>query len=201
MKPLPELTDLLHCPTPDSWIALALDNQPLLLIDHANCERKAASTALKLMARYTDRSVLLTKMSRLAREELRHFEQVTQLMKQRQIAYVKVSASRYAAALWELVRADEPNRLVDTLICGAFIEARSCERFASLAPCLDPTLQAFYRSLLKSESRHFQDYLQLAYSYAAEQDLAPVIDRFARRERDLIETPDREFRFHSGAGM
>ena len=133
-----------------------------MLIDHANCEKKAASTALSLINRYTDNFDLLNKMSRLAREEMRHFEQVIALMKRRNIAYEHVSASRYAAGLRELVRTKDPHKLVDVLIIGAFIEARSCERFAKLAPYLDEELEAFYQSLLKSEARHYQDYLRLA---------------------------------------
>ncbi len=95
------------------------------------------------------------------------------------------------------MRTSEPGRLVDTLIVGAFIEARSCERFARLAPRLDEELQGFYQSLLKSESRHFMDYLKLARRYSPD----PIDDRvayFAQLEAELIVSPDREFRFHSG---
>ena len=87
---------------------------------------------------------------------------------------------------------------MDTLIVGAFIEARSCERFAKLAPYLDPELEKFYLSLLKSESRHFQDYLKLAMKYS-DQDISERVAFFAEKERELIVSPDTEFRFHSGA--
>ena len=99
--------------------------------------KKAAATALALMHRYTGNTVLLNKMSRLAREELRHFEQVVKLMTRRDICYRSISASRYAQGLHKGVRRQEPGRLIDTLIVGALIEARSCERFARLAPELD----------------------------------------------------------------
>ena len=157
---LDEINAFLPCPTPDRWVENALENQSLMLIDHANCEKKAASTALSLINRYTDNFDLLNKMSRLAREEMRHFEQVIALMKRRKVAYVHVSASRYAAGLRDMARNKDPHKLVDILIIGAFIEARSCERFAKLAPYLDEELEAFYRSLLKSEARHYQDYLR-----------------------------------------
>ena len=88
MKPvIPELEEFLLCATPQAWLDWALANQETMLIDHANCEKKAASTALNLMFRYIDRPELLTKMSRLAREELRHFEQVLEIMKDRDVAY------------------------------------------------------------------------------------------------------------------
>lgn len=191
------IDDFLPCPTPDAWIDAALDNLAILLVDHANCEKKAASTALSLIYRYNDRFDLLDKMSRLAREELRHFEQVIQLMRRREIAYVHISACDYAGELRKLVATSEPLKLVDTLIISAFIEARSCERFAKLAPHLDQELESFYLSLLKSEARHYSDYLKLARQYA-EADISQRIARVAERERALITTPGREFRFHSG---
>ena len=194
---LDEILAFLPCATPDAWLAAALDHQPLLLIDHANCEKKAASTALSLMYRYVDDLDLLHQMSRLAREELRHFEQVLDIMAARGVAYAPLSASRYAGGLRDMVRPGEPLRRVDTLIVGAFIEARSCERFARLAPLLDPELGKFYRSLLKSEGRHYRDYLGLARA-AAGGDIDDRIAAIAERERALIEAPDGEFRFYSG---
>jgi len=194
---LQEIHDFLPCRTPGSWIDDALANQDLLLIDHAHCEKKAASAALSLIYRYVDNTDLLNKMSRLAREELRHFEQVLAIMKKRGVNYSHLSPARYAAGLRDLVRKDDPNRLVDLLIVGAIIEARSCERFAALAPCLDDTLAEFYNSLLKSEARHYQDYLKLA----VQANGGPVDERvaeFMAIERKLIEAPDSEFRFHSG---
>ena len=191
------IRDFLPCDTPASWVQTALANPSLLLIDHANCEKKAASTALNLLYRYIDRPELLDKLSSLAREELRHFEQVVAIMRERNIDYVPVSASRYAGGLRECVRDHEPARIVDTLIVGAFIEARSCERFAVLAPHLDEELCTFYQSLLRSEARHFEDYLALARSYA-EESIEPRVALIAERERELIESADAEFRFHSG---
>ena len=190
----------LPCPTPDAWVTAALqrDQEPTLLIDHANCEKKAAATALALMHRYTDNPVLLNKMSRLAREELRHFEQVLKIMRKHSVEYVPLTASRYAQALHKSARRHEPGRLVDTLIIGALIEARSCERFASLAPHLDRELGEFYLSLLKSEARHFGDYLKLAESLSEEADFQSRLNLFRELEADLVTTADTEFRFHSG---
>lgn len=198
MEVLDEIKGFLVCETPDSWIEEAQKQQDILLIDHAHCEKKAASTAMTLMFRYVDRPDLLNKMSRLAREELIHFEQVLELMDARDIEYCHMNSARYAAGLRKHVRTSEPGRLIDILIIGAYIEARSCERFAKLAPYLDDELAKFYRSLLKSEGRHYQDYLGLAEQYAGE----PINDRvdfFRKVENELVESPDDEFRFHSGA--
>ncbi|MDE0876735.1 MAG: tRNA-(ms[2]io[6]A)-hydroxylase [Porticoccaceae bacterium] len=196
--PLEEIQEFLPCQTPDKWLENALDNPVLMLIDHANCEKKAASTALNLIYRYIDNFELMNKMSKLAREEMRHFEQVIGIMKRRNIAYQHVSASRYAAGLRDLARTDDPGKLIDVLIIGAFIEARSCERFARLAPYLDSELEQFYTSLLKSEGRHYQDYLGLAKKASKDESLDDRIALFAEAEKQLVEQPDTEFRFHSG---
>lgn len=190
--------DFLACETPDLWLESALNNESILLIDHANCEKKAASTALNLMYRYVDKSDLLMRMSKLAREELRHFEQVLAIMAERGIDYVQLSSARYAGGLREHMRTSEPGKLIDVLIVGAFIEARSCERFARLVPLLDDSLAAFYQSLLRSESRHFKDYLTLARQYAGDQDVDARVAEFALIEAALVTAPDTEFRFHSG---
>jgi tRNA-(ms[2]io[6]A)-hydroxylase len=199
MDALSEIKDFLGCETPREWLDLAArpESQLVLLTDHAHCEKKAASTAMTLMFRYVDRPELLNKMSRLAREELIHFEQVLALMEARGHRYDHMSPARYAGGLRTSVRTSEPGRLIDVLIIGAFIEARSCERFAALAPSLDDELAKFYRSLLKSEGRHYQDYLQLARDYAGE-PIDERIEHFRQIERELILAEDDEFRFHSG---
>ena len=192
-----EINRFLGCETPDAWIDAALNNQEILLIDHENCEKKAATTAMNLLYKHIDRDDLLKKMSQLAREELLHFEQVINLMKERGIGYRHVSSSRYAAGLRDAVRKGGIDELVDVLIVGAFIEARSCERFARLAPFLDEKLAKFYRSLLKSEGRHYQDYLGLAAQYAG-YPIDTRVAEFRALEQELIESPDESFRFHSG---
>ena len=190
--------EFLACDTPRAWVIWALQHPDILLIDHANCEKKAASTALNLMYRYVEHHGLLNKLSRLAREELRHFEQVIAIMRKRGVAYPQLSASRYAGEMRKSVRTHEPGRLVDTLLVGAIIEARSCERFAALVPELDEELSGFYRSLLKSESRHFLDYLKLAQALGSKDEVEQRLPILLQRERELIQGPDEEFRFHSG---
>lgn len=208
MEDINEIKRFLGCETPAKWVENALENQKDMLLDHAHCERKAATTALNLINRYPENTDLLMKMSRLAREELRHFEQVLKFIKQRKLRYTNFSASRYASELRKHVCQNEPGKIIDTLIIGAFIEARSCERFAKIAPLLDEKLEKFYLSLLKSESRHYQDYLTLARSYAKEGGKTPKrgvsvdiderVDFFREIEADLIQKPDAVFRFHSG---
>ncbi|MFT6029651.1 MAG: tRNA-(ms[2]io[6]A)-hydroxylase [Oleiphilaceae bacterium] len=197
MQDLTEIKEFLGSETPDLWVQNAIANQAEMLIDHAHCEKKAATTALNLINRYPHDDDLLMKMSRLAREELRHFEQVLKFLKKRGIRYTNFTASRYAAKLRDHVRKQEPEKIADIMIIGAFIEARSCERFAKIAPLLETDLSEFYISLLKSESRHYQDYLTLAKKYA-KKDILERVAYFRAIENKLIAEPDTEFRFHSG---
>jgi tRNA 2-(methylsulfanyl)-N6-isopentenyladenosine37 hydroxylase len=189
--------------TPRAWVDAARERIPDLLLDHANCELKAASTAIGFLYRYPERAVLGERMSRLAREELRHFEQVKKLMRERAVPYRRLSASRYAAALRQAVRPDEPARLLDNLLVGAIIEARSCERFAALIPQLPPDLGAFYAALLASEARHFEQYLGFAREETRcnAASLETRLNELKAIEAVLITEPDPEFRFHSGVPM
>lgn len=248
---LAPIYDFLKCETPDSWIEEAKkpDHLKGLLIDHCNCELKAAQTAMFLIRKYaidrqsgqllldwakpyedfvyikardvesfltkqgkknelsaelvarTDFSHsgdLIAKMVRLIKEEFHHFEQVLAIMHRRGIEYQNVRAGRYAKGMMKQVRTHEPATLIDKLIVGAFIEARSCERFAKLAPFLDDELEKFYISLLRSEARHYQDYLTLAQAIS-NSDISERVAYFAEVEAELILSVDSDFKFHSGA--
>jgi len=192
-----EIDDFLLCSTPDAWLEAAVEQLPTLLIDHANCEKKAASTAINLMYRYVLHPELLQQLSRLAREELRHFEQVLEIMQKRGIQYEQISSARYAGEMRKSVRTYEPARLIDMLVVCAIVEARSCERFSRLIGVLDEELASFYGSLLKSEARHFKVYLDFAKKLA-ETDIEDRVQHFLELDRALISTPDPDFKFHSG---
>lgn len=194
---LQPVRDFLGCATPEAWLDAAVQDLPLLLQDHANCEKKAAGTAMNMLFRYNDREQLQTELAQLAREELLHYEQVRDLMRRRGLPYRAVAAGRYANGLRQHVRTSEPGHLVDLMIIGAFVEARSCERFAALAPRLDDELKRFYTFLLRSEARHFEHYLGLAARYSPDPIDARVAF-FREVEADLVLAPDKELRFHSG---
>ncbi len=140
---------------------------------------------------------LIDKMVLLIKEELHHFYQVLEIMHQRDIPYDGITAGRYAKGLFSHINPHDPSTLVDKLIIGAYIEARSCERFAKLAPLLDEQLANFYISLLRSEARHYQDYLHLA-QLISKNDITERVDYFGIIEAELISTPDSDFKFHSG---
>ena len=192
------LKQFLITPTPDAWLQVAVQQIPLLLVDHAHCERKAAATAINFMSKYPEKRELVAIMSPLAREELLHFEKVMDLIHARKIAYGALPPSNYAQRLHEKATKKDVNaRLADLLIIGAIIEARSCERFSAIAPLLDDTvLQKFYANLVQAEARHFQDYLNLAHFYG--DNIENRIDMFIEIENELITANDSVFRFHSG---
>jgi tRNA-(ms[2]io[6]A)-hydroxylase len=191
---------LLRVPTPAAWLAQACAQPDVLLIDHANCEKKAASTALALMFAYAEDLHLADKMSRLAREELRHYEQVAKLISALKVVPRRLAPGRYAERLRRLVARSEPRREVDLMICGAFIESRSCERFAALSAAIGEPIASLFQGLHAAEARHFKLYLDLAKRAAERADLEwqSRVNDFGALEAELITSPDPLFRFHSG---
>ncbi len=193
-----EIRGFLKTPTPDAWVSYALGDLTTLLVDHANCEYKAAATGMSLITKYKHLPRLQRLMARLVREEMLHYEQVLVFMDRMGIEFRSLSASRYARTLRESVRTNENDRLVDLLIVGAIVEARSCERFAALWPHLPTPLGRYYKSLLRSEGRHYQDYLALAQENSDQESVDARLEHFLRIDEQLIVSPDQEFRFHSG---
>ncbi len=192
------MNEVLLAPTPQRWYDVACERWRELLVDHANCEKKAASTALSLIFTYADDLQLTDRMSRLAREELRHFEQVQKMMQELAVPFVRLTPARYADGLRKATRRSDPGRLIDLLLCGALIEARSHERFVGLAPKLQAPLGDFYGGLAASEARHFGVYLKLAEQRAGQQDWRARLKHLAEIEAELATSPDSHLRFHSG---
>ena len=198
--PIEEINNFLKVPTPKSWASEARVRIPELLNDHANCELKAASTAMGFIYKYSSFDDLCYKMSRIAREELRHFEQVKSLMKKRSISFNYIKPSRYAKILRDSVRNNEPERFMDSLIVGAIIEARSCERFYYLMKILPRDISDFYARLVESESRHFLLYLEFAKDHNNQYslDFDNKLDELLKIESEIVTKSDSHFGFHSG---
>jgi tRNA-(ms[2]io[6]A)-hydroxylase len=189
---------ILRAPTPRAWVDAAASDLPALLVDHSNCEKKAASTALALIFAYPEDRALNVALSRLAREELKHFEQVERLMKRLDVPHKRMTPGRYASELRKQVRSHEPKRKLDLMIVHALIEARSCERFRLLAKKLPAEVRDLYEQLERSEARHFEIYLEFAEREYEAAEIAERLEVIATREAELATTPDRELRFHSG---
>jgi tRNA-(ms[2]io[6]A)-hydroxylase len=186
--------------TSPRWVEHALNHLDVLLIDHAHCEKKAASTAINLIFRYPEHSVLLTPLSELAREELEHFELVLEVIRARGDDYRRLKPSAYAGKLMTAVRREEPYKLLDMLICCALIEARSCERMKLLSEALsdvDVELSELYRGLLASEARHHSLYLDLASKIFDPDQVKERLHSLALHESEILVDPADELRMHS----
>ncbi len=174
--------------TDPAWVARAEARLPDLLLDHAHCEKKAASMAINLIFRYQRRPGLARPLSELAREELEHFELMLTHLAARGIAYEPLDPSPYASLLMKHVRPTEPDRLVDTLLACALIEARSCERMKLLSEHLsDPELRELYRSLLATEARHHRGYVQLAVDEIGREAAVARLRELAAIEAEILE--------------
>ncbi len=184
--------------TRSDWIDEVRADIDTVLLDHAHCEKKAASTAMNLIFRYADKTVLLRPLSELAREELEHFELMLGVLEARGVAFDRLRPSPYAGRLLKAVRPDEPERLLDTLLCCSLIEARSCERMKILGDELDdPELAALYRSLLASEARHHTLYTDLAAALYGRETVKPRLAELALHEAQVLEEKSFMTRMHT----
>ena len=191
------MAEFLHVDTPASWVIQASNCQPTLLIDHTNCERKAASSALSMIYRYEQRCDFAVTLSTIVREEMLHFEQMLRLLKELQIEYVHLSPSRYARALHHYAREHSSTKFDDLLI-ASIIEARSFERFELLEEALDGRVAKLYSKLKESEHRHFLAYLDMAGQLGEETVINARVHELLVHEAQLITSFDDQFRFHSG---
>ncbi|MFE1747782.1 tRNA-(ms[2]io[6]A)-hydroxylase [Coleofasciculus sp. H7-2] len=181
-----------------AWVNQAIANADTILLDHSHCERKAAGVALNLMFRYPSYTQLVRQLTRIAREELEHFELVNQWLERRGIPLAALSAPPYGAGMKAQIRAKEPERLLDSLLVSGLIEARSHERLGLLATHLpNPELAQFYGSLMASEARHYGVYWLLADTYFERAVVNQRLEELAVVESQLLETLHPEPRIHS----
>jgi len=189
---------ILAAATDGAWVQRALADVDEILVDHAHCEKKAASTALSLLFRYPERGELLVPLARLAQEELAHFAEVVEVLDARGVGLRHQVPSSYAGALMAAVRPAEPERLVDTLLCAALIEARSCERMQLLADALtDDRLVTLYRGLLRAEARHHATYVRLAAAVEDPDVVDARLAELARHEAAVIAEATPRPRLHA----
>ena len=182
-------------PSSESWVASALADLPTLLCDHAHCEKKAAATAVRFLFKYPDWPRLCTQMSRLAREELVHFDRVLAELRARGLPFRALPSSGYAAALFRHARG-----LADELLACALIEARSHERFERLQaamPAEESRLARFYAELAEAEARHGELYVELAVE-AAGGDVSARLAALSAAEGEIVGRPGQPLRMHSG---
>jgi tRNA 2-(methylsulfanyl)-N6-isopentenyladenosine37 hydroxylase len=194
----PPTIKFLKQPTSQAWIDQAIAHLDIILLDHSHCERKAAGVALNLMFRYPAHQKLVRQLTAIAQEELEHFELVNQWLEKRGIALAALPAPPYGASLNVHIRRQEPERLLDTLLVSALIEARSHERLGLLAQhCPEAELARFYRTLMASEARHYGIYWVLANTYCDPSAVATRLEELSVIESDILTTLHPEPRIHS----
>jgi tRNA-(ms[2]io[6]A)-hydroxylase len=183
------LQDILHVPTSEAWLPMALADIDAILVDHAHCEKKAAAAALSLVAQYPEHGTLVQHCVGLAQEELRHFKQVHRLILQRGGALTRDPGDPYARALLRFMRDGATQRMVDRLLICALIEARSCERLGLLGEGLDcPTLAPFYRGLAKAEAGHYRLFVDLARTVAPHPEVDARLQVLCAAEAEIVTT-------------
>ena len=189
---------ILQQPSNPAWIEQAIANLDTVLLDHSHCERKAAGVAINLMFRYPSHHKLVRQLTAIAREELEHFELVNQWLEKRNIPLAPLNSPPYFTKLKSQVRHSEPDRLIDSLLLSAIIEARSHERLGLIGEhCPDPELGKFYRSLMASEARHYGIYWVLAEHYSDRATVEKRLIVLGEYESSILSTLHYEPRVHS----
>ncbi len=190
--------NLLCTPTQPEWLTQAIEHLDLILLDHAQCEKKAAGTAMRYLFQYPNHQVLVEVLTTLAQEELQHFQMVNRHLERRGVVWKTLKPSPYGNLLKKEIRTQEPNRLLDSMLTSCLIEARSHERLELLAKnCTDPELQDFYAFLGIAEERHRHLYLDLAYEYYAVLQVDQRLDQLSQKESEILKTLHPEPRVHS----
>jgi tRNA-(ms[2]io[6]A)-hydroxylase len=191
---------ILASSTHPRWFRAAVADLHALLSDHLHCERKAAENALSLVRRYPHRGDAADVLARLAHEETSHVVQVAGLLSARGWSPRADTPNHYARALLAEVRGREPERLLDSLLCAAFIEARSHERLGLLARGFagsgEAELGAFYRALAAAEERHAETFLDLAAPLVPPAEGADRLAFFALREAEILAALPHASRIH-----
>ncbi|MEM9367452.1 MAG: tRNA-(ms[2]io[6]A)-hydroxylase [Planctomycetota bacterium] len=182
------------------WLCQVDAHLDEILIDHAHCERKAASTAMNLINAYTEDLALCQEMTQIVSEEMEHFFMVIDVLSKRSIPFRRLQPGPYGRKLNGLVSQNEPARAVDRLLIASLIEARSCERFQLLSQHVsdrEPELAAFYESLFESEARHHTTYVRMAEHFADRGAVRSRLDQLSALESQIIAEGSMLPRMHS----
>lgn len=154
--------------TDPRWVNIVESNIEEILTDHAWCEQKAASNAIYIIVNNSEKEELVTEMTRIALEEMEHFQMVHNIIKEKGLVLGRERKDNYVNDLVKFAKKDgsRNDALVERLLFAAMIEARSCERFKVLSENIqDPELAKFYRDLMISEAGHYTTFLGFAKQY------------------------------------
>lgn len=184
--------------TPKKWVEKILVDFDLFLLDHASCERKAASLALSFAVKYPDRKLLIDPLISLAIEELKHYKEVNKIILDKKIqTTVKDEKDIYVNILLKKLRHGRDERLLDRLIMSSLVEARGEERFSILSQSIeDPFFQNFYKRLAHEEAGHHKLFLKLASHYFPQKDINERVKELAQHETEAMLSTPLSYRLH-----
>lgn len=180
----------LNLPTDPRWVNIAGMNIEEILVDHAYCEQKAASSCISLIVQYPEREELVAMLTPVVAEEWAHFERVLEQLKKRNYSLGKIRKDEYVIALGKVLKkgGSREEQLVERLLMNALIEARSCERFKLLWKNIpDEELQKFYYELMVSEAGHYHNFLELAKTYMTEEYVVKRWREFLTAEAEIMQ--------------
>ncbi|MDQ3392516.1 MAG: tRNA-(ms[2]io[6]A)-hydroxylase [Bacteroidota bacterium] len=183
----------LKLPTDPRWIDIAKKNIEDILVDHAYCEQKAASSCISLIVQFSDRKKLVEMLTPVVAEEWSHFERVLEQLKKRGYSLGKQRTDLYVIALSKHERKGNKleRQLMDKLLINALIEARSCERFKLLYQQIeDKELKQFYYELMVSEAGHYRNFIELAEEYMPKHIVSERWEELLRIEAEIIAQMD-----------
>jgi tRNA 2-(methylsulfanyl)-N6-isopentenyladenosine37 hydroxylase len=181
----------LQLPTDPRWVDIAGMNIEDILVDHAYCEQKAATSCISLIVTYPDHEKLVDVLTPVVAEEWSHFERVVDQLRKRGMQLGHQRSDEYVVKLLKTIRkgVSKQERLMDQLLVNAMIEARSCERFKLLHQHIqDEELSVFYYELMVSEAGHYRNFLDLAKEYMDEATVEARWKELIKEEADIIRT-------------
>ena len=181
----------LELPTDPRWVDIAAMEIGAILIDHAYCEQKAASSCISLIVHYPEKAKMVEALTPIVSEEWGHFQAVLKELRKRNIPLGRQRKDEYAGQLLKLVRnkGDYEEAFLDRLLICALIEARSCERFKLLSEALeDESLRKFYHELMISEAGHYRTFIELAEEYIPQQQVRARWKEFLYQEAEIMKT-------------
>jgi len=190
--------DFLHIPTRPTWALQLESDLDKILLDHTHWEKVSARWCLNLLLAYCDNETLSMEMTKMINQKLSQFQEMRELLKSQAILFARQQPIGYDKRLKELIVNKEPDRVVDRLLVSALQEARSYERFAFMANCLeDDTVAGHYQELVKSDPENYSTFIDLATHYKAEAEVFSRLDELAVYESELIKTGGAKPRLHS----
>lgn len=183
----------LELPTDPRWINVAEKNIREILVDHAYCEQKAASSCISLIVAYPEMDRLVEVLTPVVAEEWNHFERVLHELKIRGFKLGPPRRDEYVEKLGNVIRKgnSRAHQVVEKLLMNALIEARSCERFKILWKNIkDVALSEFYYELMVSEAGHYRNFLQLAKEYLPEETVMQRWRELLQEEAEIVRSLD-----------